>query len=363
MQGLDKLYQASQGRIGAQYDIGPSGSVQRTASQRKNFQRFAARAAIITAMTVLYHSMIEDDDEYLTASPEIRDNYYIIPLLKGDVASGEPGFSMKLPIPFEIGILFKVIPERLLEMAKGEDTPRDFVQSMTRQVKSTLGVNLPQAMLPLYEAYVSNNDSFTGRPVIPTYMENLLPEQQQSFYTNQAIAKAAEFVGMSPMKMEHVASGYFPGVGAYFLQALDSTVREFQGPEMAKPALQWFQYPVVKRFFTTANQPGLQNQFYDLKDQVDGITQTMNKLEEQGRYEELAVFYAKNGHKFDMRSDLNPLERQIGKLRDERKIIEQMPIDPEDKRELIEQLNMQINASLLTVPMYRQEAFGKGDRE
>lgn len=363
MQGLDKLYQASQGRIGAQYDIGPSGGVQRTASQRKNFQRFAARAAIITAMTILYHSMIEDDDEYLTASPEIRDNYYIIPLLKGDVASGEPGFSMKLPIPFEIGILFKVIPERLLEMAKGEDTPRDFVQSMTRQVKSTLGVNLPQTMLPLYEAYVSNNDSFTGRPVIPTYMENLLPEQQQSFYTNQAIAKAAEAVGMSPMKAEHVISGYMPGVGAYFLQALDSTVREFQGPEMAKPALQWFQYPVVKRFFTTANQPGLQNQFYDLKDQVDGITQTMNKLEEQGRYEELAVFYAKNGHKFDMRSDLNALERQIGRLRDERKIIEQMPIDPEDKRELIEQLNMQINASLLTVPMYRQEAFGKGDRE
>jgi hypothetical protein len=64
-----------------------------------------------------------------------------------------------------------------------------------------------------------------------------------------------------------------------------------------------------------------------------------------------------------MRSDLNALERQIGRLRDERKIIEQMPIDPEDKRELIEQLNMQINASLLTVPMYRQEAFGEGDRE
>ncbi len=363
MQGLDKLYQAFRGRVGAKYDIGPSGGVQRTASQQKNYQRFAARAAIITAMTVLYYSMIEDDDEYLTASPEIRDNYYIIPLLKGDVGSGEPGLSMKLPIPFEIGILFKVIPERLLAMGKGEDTPRDFAQSMTRQVKSTLGVNLPQAMLPLYEAYVSNNDSFTGRPVIPTYMENLLPEQQQSFYTNQAIAKAAEAVGMSPMKAEHVISGYMPGVGAYFLQALDSTVREFQGDEMAKPALQWFQYPVVKRFFTTANQPGLQNQFYDLKDQVDGITQTMNKLEEQGRYEELAVFYAKNGHKFDMRSDLNALERQIGRLRDERKIIEQMPIDPEDKRELIEQLNMQINASLLTVPMYRQEAFGEGDRE
>ena len=115
---------------------------------------------------------------------------------------------------------------------------------------------------------------------------------------------------------------------------------------------------MAKRFLGTVNQPGLQNQFYDLKDNIDGIVQTINKLEEQGRYDELAVFYAKNGHKYEMRGELNAIERQIGKLRDERKIIEQMPIDPESKRVLIEELNMQINASLLTIPMYRQEAFG-----
>jgi hypothetical protein len=358
LQGLDKLYQAGRGRVGAQYETGPSGEASRTTSKRRNFQRVAIRSALITAITILYESMVHDDDEYLTASPEIRDNYYIIPMLKGDVEAGIPGLSMKLPIPFEVGILFKVIPERLIALARREDTPRDFSQSMIRQVKSTLGVNLPQFMLPLYEAYVSNNDAFTGRPVVPTYMQNLEPEQQQTFYTNQAIAKAAEAVGMSPMKLEHVAGGYLPGLGAYFLQALDSITREFQGPEMEKPALQWYQYPVAKRFLGTVNQPGLQNQFYDLKDNIDGIVQTINKLEEQGRYDELAVFYAKNGHKYEMRGELNAIERQIGKLRDERKIIEQMPIDPESKRVLIEELNMQINASLLTIPMYRQEAFG-----
>jgi hypothetical protein len=355
IQGQDKIWQATTGRIGAKYEEDAQGNVTRNLNNMKNFQRFAGRSAALLGLTVLYYWAVHDDDEYKNASPEVRDNNYILPIMKGDTETGRPGLAMKLPIPFEVGILFKVIPERAIGLMRGEESYRDFEQSMKRQLYSTLGVSPPQAILPPLEALVMNKSLYTGRPVVPTYMQNLLPEQQKSFYTNQFAEDVANFFGWSPMKVEHIMEGYGGTLGSYLLQVLDSVYRE--GAER-KPALAWYQYPVIKRFFTTANQPGLQNQFYDLKDYTDGVTQTINKLYEQGRTDELATFYAKNGHVYEMRGDLNYMEKKITRLREQRKVIEELNIDPERKRKLIEQINMEIAAELTTVPMYRRQAFG-----
>lgn len=356
IQGLDKLYQATTGRVGAKYKTDTSGKVIPEVQRRKNFARFLFRAGLITGITAMYYAMVSDDDEYENASPEIRDNYYIIPVMKGDTESGEPGLSVRLPIPFEIGIMFKVIPERLIAGIYGDDTSKDFKDSMKRALFSTLAMNpTPQAILPIAEAMV-NKDLYTFRPVVPTYMENLLPEQQKTFYTNVLAEDIANKMGFSPMKVDHVLRGYGGTLGGYFMQAIDSMARE---NEMVLPATEWYQKPFIKRFFATANQPGLQNKFYELKDDVDGITQTINRLNEEGRYDELATFYATNGHMYEMRKDLNYLEKQITRLRDQRKIIEQMDIDPESKRQQIEQINMMISATLTSVPMYRKMAYDK----
>ena len=356
IQGLDKLYQATTGRIGAKYKTDTSGKVIPEIQRRKNFARFLFRAGLITGITAMYYAMVSDDDEYENASPEIRDNYYIIPVMKGDTESGEPGLSVRLPIPFEIGIMFKVIPERLIAGIYGDDTSKDFKDSMKRALFSTLAMNpTPQAILPIGEAMV-NKDLYTGRPIVPYYMENLLPEQQKTFYTNVVAEDIANKMGFSPMKVDHVLRGYGGTLGGYLMQAVDSMARE---NEMVLPSTEWYQKPFIKRFFATANQPGLQNKFYELKGDVDGITQTINRLNEEGRYDELATFYAKNGHMYEMRKDLNYLEKQITRLRDQRKIIEQMDIDPESKRQQIEQINMMISATLTSVPMYRKMAYDK----
>lgn len=355
VQGLDKLWQATFGRIGAKYETDAQGNITRNLSNFKNFQLYVMRAGLIIGISALYYGLMHDDDEYKNATPEVRDNYYIIPIKKGNVAAGEPGLAVRLPIPFEVGILFKVIPERFLAATFGEDTTRDMTESFWRNLKSTLAMNpIPQSFLPIVEVGF-NKDTYTGRPIVPTYMENLLPEQQTTFYTNKFVEDIANMMGFSPMKVDHIVQGYGGSLGAYLLQAVDSAWRS--GGEK-KPALAWYQYPVVKRFFATANQPGLQSQFYDLKDYMDGITKTINDLEERGQYDDLAAFYAKNGHIYEMRSTVNYMNRYITRLRDQRKMVEQMDIDPESKREMIEQINMQIAASLTTVPMLRQQAFG-----
>jgi hypothetical protein len=363
IQGKDKLYQAMMGRTGSSYKKDSKGNIIRDTSRKKAIADVAGRSLLMVLGTVLYYAMIHDEEEYLTASPEMRDNYYILPIIKGDIEKGEPGLSLNIPTGFDTGSLFKAIPERILALTMGQDSYQDFKQSMMRQLKNQLLGGMPINIKPYYEAYITNYDSFSGRPVVPTFMQNLEPEQQKTFYTNRFISKAAESAGMSPMKLEHMISGYFPGLGSWLLMTLDSITRTIEGPEAQKPAMQWFQSPGIKRLFTNANKPGLVNQFYDLKDNVDGIVQTINRLENEGRDDELAAFYAKHGHMYEMRGELNSIERQIKRLRDERKIIEEMAIDPESKRVLIEEINMQINASLLTVPMLRNEAFGSPREE
>jgi hypothetical protein len=363
IQGKDKLYQAMMGRTGSSYKKDSKGNIIRDTSRKKAIADVAGRSLLMVLGTVLYYAMIHDEEEYLTASPEMRDNYYILPIIKGDIEKGEPGLSLNIPTGFDTGSLFKAIPERILALTMGQDSYQDFEQSMMRQLKNQLLGGMPINIKPYYEAYITNYDSFSGRPVVPTFMQNLEPEQQKTFYTNRFISKAAESAGMSPMKLEHMISGYFPGLGSWLLMTLDSITRTIEGPEAQKPAMQWFQSPGIKRLFTNANKPGLVNQFYDLKDSVDGVVQTINRLEKEGRDDELAVFYAKNGHMYEMRREINSIERQIKRLRDERKIIEEMAIDPESKRVLIEEINMQINASLLTIPMLRNEAFGNPREE
>jgi hypothetical protein len=70
--------------------------------------------------------LASETEEWKTAEPEARDNNWIIG-------------SVRIPIPFELGVIFKVAPERILEYFFGDDTSRDLKQSFVRNLTSTLG--------------------------------------------------------------------------------------------------------------------------------------------------------------------------------------------------------------------------------
>ena len=61
--------------------------------------------------------LVSDDEEYRNQNDEVRDNNFIIP-----TGTGVP---VKIPIPFEVGILFKTIPERVLDASVGDTSSRE----------------------------------------------------------------------------------------------------------------------------------------------------------------------------------------------------------------------------------------------
>jgi hypothetical protein len=74
---------------------------------------FWGRAAIATALSSLYAlSKDDDDEEYKNMDLRTRDGNWIVG-------------GMKLAVPGELGAIFKVIPERVVEYMRRQGTPEE----------------------------------------------------------------------------------------------------------------------------------------------------------------------------------------------------------------------------------------------
>jgi len=337
IQGLDKLYQAGTGQVGAFKD------------RRKNFARFVMRAGLMVGLTGLYYALVSDDDEYKNANPETIDNYYILPT--------PMDFAVKIPIPFEVGLLFKTLPERALRRYHDVDVERDTEQSLRRAVTSTLAFNpVPQAVLPIAEV-IANYDTFTGRALIPPYMdERMAAEYQARFGTNELARILGEATGMSPIKIDHLLNGYFGTLGTYTLDAVDHVMRD---TDRMYPSRDPYEYPFVRRFFADANQPGLQTQYYDLYKEVGKVTNTIRQLREDGRVDELNAYIMENQNILGVKTSVDYLNKVMKRYRDQKEAILKSPLEPDVKKELIDQMDADINRALQIIPVLKQAAFSE----
>ena len=57
-------------------------------------------------ITAMYYALVSDEPEYRARRREERDDNWMI-----FTARGLP--PLKIPVPFEVGVLFKTLPERL----------------------------------------------------------------------------------------------------------------------------------------------------------------------------------------------------------------------------------------------------------
>jgi hypothetical protein len=347
IQGLDKLYQAATGRTGVFPD------------RKKNVLRFVTRAGLMVGLTGLYYAMISDDEIYDNENAEVKDNYYLIPIKKADLANREPGFAFKIPIPFEVGVLFKTIPERILDATYGKTTSKDVRDSLVRATTSTFAINpIPQTLLPIAEV-AFNRDTFTGRPIVPQYMMDRDAIAQSRFGTNELARIVGEATGISPLKLDHLMNGYLGSLGTYTLDTIDNVMRD---NDRAYPERKWFEYPFVRRFFTTAMKPGLQDQFYELDARVNGVVQSMNALRKEGRVDELQAYIMENQNILALKSGVNVLDKAVTNYRNQKNAILRMDIDPEEKRRIIDELDRGMALQLRVIPELRRMAFSESQQ-
>ena len=331
IQGLDVLARAYAGSYSAKNPKESRGSVAASA---------LARSAILTGLTGLYYLLVSDDDQYKDQSEFIKDNNFIIP-----TAAGVP---ILIPIPFEIGLLFKTIPERILDKTVGESSTRDVAQTVARGVASTLEINPLgiQAAAPVIESYL-NYSFFTGRPIVPYYIDqNVIPMLQSRLDSSVISQAVAEFldkgnIKVSPLKIDHILTGYGGTLGTYVLDAVDALLRNVVLPQdntTVLPKMKLTEYPLIKRFFAKEFPSGPAEDFYEIKNRIDELVGSLNQLNRQGRTDEAVAFIELHGSMLGMKDAVNELAKELSDLnRLEREVLT-ADMTAEEKRDLQDQI-------------------------
>ena len=345
LQGLDVLYRAHTGRYSA---VRVEGETREDVALNTALATLG-RGGLLALLTGLYYALVSDDEEYTNANRNLRDDNWIIPLAEGIPA-------LKLPIPFEVGVLYKVIPERVIDTALGGDI-NETRKTLVRQAITTLKVDPLgfQAVKPIMEV-INNRSAYTGEAIVPYYMEKGLEAGLQSRYSTNELARViGESLNISPIKLEYILSGYGGTIGGYILGLADATTRAVTDRDYITPRID--KAPFLKRFLQTELGGGLQQQFYELREESDRFQQTVNALKKDGRFDELQAYIKNKSGLARTRPQLLALERYMTHWRKQRdRVLYSKLITPEQKKEIIEDMEVQRDIKLAFVPELREQS-------
>ena len=357
VQGLDVLYRGFTGQYSA--IEGTYKNMTQEEIKAEIQKKALMRGIFLTSLTFAYYMLMSDEEEYKNLRREVRDDNWIIPT--------PFDYSVKIPIPFEVGMLFKAIPERFFDMTMGEEAftrpaVDDFLTSFGRQAKTSL--NIPffqpgagiQVLKPFTEAFITNRNTYTGQEIVPYYKQGLLPAYQATERTNELARVIGEAFNISPAKLEHAIRGYTGTLGSYVLLLADQATRQATGSPSLPSNIKLV--PVLNRLIidTDKSGGGLQQQFYELRSEVNEAVQTMNKLQQENRLDELATYRADMLGVSSVKQSVRKLDKYLSDWRERRRKLMQSNMDPTLKAELLQQLEFERDQRLAMVPLLRKQA-------
>lgn len=200
----------------------------------------------------------------------------------------------RIPKPFELGVLFGSVPERIMEVIDTKD-PEKF-NELTGAISSgfTPGF-LPTVLIPIIEN-ITNYSFFSDRPIVSRGKEGLPKEQQYGPYTTEVSKILGEALNYSPAKIDNLVAGYGGGIGKYAVEGLDKILigTGISNPA-PKPAKTFEELAVLKAFLIkepVGTSSESVNQVYNKYSQANSELTYIKQLIKEGNEEE-AVVYAK----------------------------------------------------------------------
>lgn len=248
---------------------------------------------------------------------------------------------LRIPKPFEIGLMFGTLPERMARTMGGKDTAGKFGKVVARNMLETFAINpIPQVVKPLTEAYF-NYDPFRGGPIESMSDMNVNPEARYDERTSLMMRELGELTGMSPKKLEHIVSGYTGTMGGYVMAMGDSLVR-MMGDYGASPALRADQIPILKSVYqgsAPAKSTQAMQDFYRMVDEANQVYDTILQYRKEGRIDEASALLEENKTKLAGRKTLNKAQLQFRALRNEMSLIQRDKLlNSEQKRDRLDRL-------------------------
>jgi hypothetical protein len=316
IQGLDVLYRSFRGKM--------------PFSERLEIQRkIIARGSMLMVGTLAYAMMMQDDEEYMKASPEERyGNFFVhIPGVKD---------ALKIPIPYEVGILFKALPEAIVNVAMGDAKAKEAIKGIGMLLwQSTPGV-VPLGTKPVLEAAYGS----TPFGPIESQREKELKAAERYRENTPEVLKLlgglTGSVGVSPLMLEHFVRGYTSSLGVSLLHVFDPVLAE-QGLEKATRGAA--KTPFVGGLFQTADGRFLIERAYERMEEINQVANTYKKLASSGRTAEAEAMRQNYLGMLEMSGSAGAFKQRMGDMfGQERAIRDDRRLTTAQKDQRIEQL-------------------------
>lgn len=309
------------------------------------------RSGLITAGSMALMAANWDNDDYDELEEWDKDTYW-------HIAPGTKHHT-RIPKPFEIGLLFGTIPERMIRNLGDKDSSKVTAEAVARGIHDTLAIDwMPQAFKPAMEVR-ANKNSFTGRPIENMGDEGKLPSARYNENTSDTMRilseKTSELTDLSPKQLEHLWRGYTGTMGAYVLQAVDWMVAE-ASDKPTRPTKTIAQYPVVGSFFKGDAPPRstrFQTELYDMLKESEQIYRTVTSYAKEGRIEKAQELANENALPLVARDALREGSKELSLIRqglDE--VYRNETLTANEKRQLVDQLLRRRNAVTKAVMMH-----------
>ncbi|TMP48731.1 LPD38 domain-containing protein [Pseudoalteromonas sp. S1688] len=297
----------------------------------------AMKGIKVAGFSLALAAMNDDDERYQELPDWDKDmNWHFF--------AGDQHF--RIPKPFELGIIFGTLPERMLHTATGTQTGGDLGKAVANAVINTLALNpIPQFALPATEVLV-NKSFFKDAPIEGMADENKQAEDRYNTYTSEVAKGIGSTFGVSPKKVEHLIKGYTGTIGGYVLGASDIVARQIMGKETADTPVS--RYPVIKAFYQGSGPKGstkFANDFYESLEAANQAYGSYKRAMEEGDTSRQQALIEVEGDKLRSRIALGRVQRAASKLGKMARAVNDNPnLTGEQKRKQLDDIQRQKNA-------------------
>jgi len=301
--------------------------------------KFIKNAVGLTLMSMVYAVGMEENEEYKNATAQDRVNNFFVPT---------PWGTFKLPIPFEIGLLFKAIPEVAVHGFDEAETA-----ALRKMVFNTIpgysSLGIPQMGKPVVEMLMNKN-LYTGRAIETEAQQKLAPEMRYNEHTTELAKSASSLLsavgagglGLSPLKIEALVRGYVSGMPI----AAASLANEVLS-DASQPTRTGSQTPLLGGFIADPLAAGAVESAYEKANAIEQAGNTYDKLVKEGRVKAAKDYMEDNLNVLQAERLNDSFRADMARAKAEREKVLASSLSSDAKRERIDKITTWRNAQAM----------------
>jgi hypothetical protein len=299
--------------------------------ERKNGKAMMRAVMGITIPSIALWMLNHDDDRYKEL-PAWRKNFFW-----NIIIDDWPIIS--IPKPFELGIIFGSLPERILDwiFLNDPESMKDIAVAVGEAATPGL---IPTAALPIIE-HITNYSFFRGQRLEPQSMENLPNWMRYGSGTTELAKKAGRLIDVSPLKIENWVRDWTGSLGYSALSGFDKL---FMGDDIPDVGKNWYEIaPGIKGFVSRepiGSGSKSVEQFYENAKEVLSADAGAKFLSKSADPEEFQKFAKKQRSQIAVATGARKALDQMSMVRQNiQKIINAKNVSSAEKRKQIDKLN------------------------